>query len=184
MHAYELLEKTRRKGGIIKSGPEFVCPYWEPESRSCLLIEEGIYLPVCAHIATYCQTSQYALCGQYELLAAADRLRASNGLLASNRRRSVRIPTHHVFRFSEITDNDQLPSIREDDAWTVDFSAHGIRFATRQLLPPETALRFEVIKDSTDSLAGIGRVVWSKPIESSFLFHSGIAFTGHHPAVP
>ena len=182
MHAYELLEKIRQKSSKTKPAPEHACPYLEPDSRFCQLVEEGIFLPVDAHITTYCLTSQYALCSQYELLAVRDHWNEPNGRPLSNRRRSARVPSHHLFRFSEITGSDQPPSIREDDALTVDLSAHGIRFTTRQLLPPETALRFEVVKGGKKSMAGTGRVVWSKPIENSFLFHSAIAFARRHAA--
>ena len=164
--------------------PEFSCPYWEQDSHLCLLVEEGIFLPIEAHISTYCLTSLYALCNQYEVLVSHDQWSEQSGYFTNNRRRSVRIPSQHLFRYTEITGSDHPPSIREDDAWTVDLSAHGIRFSTRRLLPPKTMLRFEMVKGDKESIAGIGRVVWSKPIESSQLFHSAIVFSGHHTIPP
>ena len=182
MCAYEFLEKSQQERRKTWSAPECVCPYLEPDTRFCQLVEEGIFLPVDTHIITYCLTNQHAVCSQYELLASRDHWSEPNGRSLNNRRRSTRIPSQHLFRFSEITGSDQRPSIREDDAWTVDLSAHGIRFTTRQQLPPETTLQFEVIKNfGKKSVAGTGRVIWSKPIESSPLFHSAIAFTKHQP---
>ena len=174
MHSHNLLERNKQQGGKLKIAPDFICPHWEPETRACLLISDGIFLPVDTQIRTYCLTSQYMLCNEYGQMAAQDR---RNERAASDNRRSTRIPCYHVFRFSEITGSDQIPSIREDDAWTVDLSAHGIRFATRQMIPPATVLQFEMDKGSgKESISGSGRVIWSKPIESSPLFHSAIAF--------
>jgi len=185
MCAYELRKKIQQKGKKTRFASEAICPYLEPDTRFCQLVEEGIFLPVNVHVNTYCLTNQYALCNQYELLATRDHWSEPNGRPVSNRRRSARVPSQYLFRFSEITGSDQFPSIREDDAWTVDLSAHGLSFTTRQLLPLETALQFEIIKNSgKKSMAGTGRVVWSKPIESSPLFHSAIAFTKHHAATP
>jgi len=162
--------------------PDFVCPHWEQESRSCRQVDDGIFLPVDSHSSIYCLTRQYTLCSQYGQPAGQSEQAEQ---LADNRRHSVRTPCHYLFRFAEITGSHQIPLIREDDAWTVDVSAHGIRFATRQMIPPETALQFEVVKGAgKEPISGAGRVVWSRPVESSRLFHSGIVFTGqlHAPA--
>ncbi|MCL2789126.1 MAG: PilZ domain-containing protein [Desulfobulbus sp.] len=176
MQSYNLLEKNTQKDGKANTGPDSVCSYWEPETRSCLLVRDGIFLPVGTQISTYCLTSQYTICHQFEQLAIRDS--RDKQADADNRRRSIRIPCHHVFRFSEMTGSDQLPSIREDDAWTVDLSAHGVCFATRQMIPLETVLQFEVCRGSgKESILGTGQVIWSKPIENSPLFHSAIAFT-------
>lgn len=157
-----------------------VCPHWDAANRACLLVREGLFLPVAEHVAAYCLSGQYPLCVHYELLAGQDEYAEKNDVPPVNRRRSLRIPSRHLFRFSEITGSDQLPVIREDDAWTIDLSDHGIRFATRQQLALDTAVRFVVETGGTASLLrGSGRVVWSEPLENSPLFHAGIAFLDH-----
>jgi hypothetical protein len=173
--------RNKQKDGAANMAPDFVCPHWEQESCSCLQVCDGIFLPVDSHRSVYCLTSQYTLCGQYGQSAGQNE---QTGQPASNRRRSARVPCHYIFRFAELTGSHQVPSIREDDAWTVDVSTHGIRFATRQMLPPETALQFEVVKGpGKKPVSGAGRVIWSKAVESSHLFHAGIVFTEHPHAL-
>lgn len=184
MHDNDLPDKHGQKAGKPKLAGHCVCPYWEPESRSCLLlVRDGIFLPVETHVTTYCLTNQYALCNHYERLTVQDWQAERTGQPPGNRRRSLRIPSRHLFRFSEIAGTDQAAPIREDDAWTVDLSDHGIRFTTRQSLVPETMLRFEMVRDAArPPLRGTGRVVWSTPVADSPLFHAAIAFAEHSGA--
>jgi len=132
------------------------------------------------HIATFCLDSHHTLCVHFERLAGRGQQEEATVPPPVNRRRSIRIPDRRLFRFSEITGSDQIPGIREDDAWTIDLSDHGIRFATRQLLTPQTDVRFVVETGGTSGLLeGIGRVVWAEPLENTALFHAGIAFVEH-----
>jgi hypothetical protein len=174
------IKDKQKKGERANKILELTCPYWEPEFRSCRLVKDGIFLPINAQISNYCLTGQHALCDQYRQLTTQDKRSEQAGRPLSNRRKTMRIPCCHIFRFAEITDSDQIdsPSSRENNAWTVDCSVHGIRCVTRQMIPPETALQFEVIKDTGEgSMPGFGRVVWSEPLADSILFHSGILFT-------
>lgn len=156
-----------------------ICPHWSPPSRSCLLVKDGLFLPVNQHVATYCLTSHYPSCFQYQKLAGAANEVGPNQTGRLNRRRSIRIPSRHLFHFSEITGNNQIPGLREDDAWTIDCSDHGIRFASRHPLSLESAIRFFLEEDNaTANLAGTGRVIWCYSIENTPLFHTGIVFTG------
>lgn len=112
------------------------------------------------------------------MLAGSDAHVGAQENQAINRRRSVRIPSRNNFRFSEITGADQLPGQRDDDAWTIDLSSNGIRFATRRPLTPDTLIHFSMDADAAVAqLEGSGRVVWSEPIENTPLFHAGITFT-------
>ncbi len=155
-----------------------ICPHWSPHSRACLLVKEGIFMPVEQHVAAYCLSSYYRSCRHYLLLAEAEKTVDQKQGAPSNRRRSIRIPSRHLFRFSEITGHDQIPGIREDDAWTIDLSDHGIRFASRQPLPLDTDICFALdADDRADQIEGKGRVVWCEPLENTALFHAGIVFT-------
>ena len=154
------------------------CPHWCRSSRSCLLVKEGLFLPIVQHVASYCLSSHYPSCLHYQLLAGADGETGRDRSEPSNRRRSIRVPSTHTFRFSEITGHDQIPGLRENDAWTIDLSDHGIRFASRQMLTADTAIRFFLeADDSTSPVEGTGRVVWCEPLENTPLFHAGITFT-------
>ncbi|MBV5318842.1 MAG: hypothetical protein JZU50_13675, partial [Desulfobulbaceae bacterium] len=119
-----------------------ICPHYCPYSRSCQLVKEGLFLPIDQHVASYCLSSHYPSCLHYQLLAGDEGETAQQQSEPDNRRRSIRVPSNHNFRFSEITGHDQFPGLRENDAWTVDLSDHGIRFASRQLLTVDTTIRF------------------------------------------
>lgn len=159
------------------------CPHWCQACRSCQLVKEGLFLPIDQHVASYCLSSHYPSCVHYQLLAGVDGETGRDRCEPSNRRRSIRVPSTHAFRFSEITGHDQLPGLREDDAWTIDLSDHGIRFASRQMLTTDTAIRFLLESDdATTPVEGIGRVIWCEPLENTPLFHAGITFT-HPPQI-
>ena len=118
------------------------------------------------------------MCSYYQLLAGAEDKAGQDQAAAINRRRSIRIPSRHFFRFSEITGHDSLPGLREDDAWTIDLSDHGIRFASRLPLTLDTDIRFLLeTEDTAAKVEGTGKVVWCEPLENTVLFHAGIVFT-------
>ena len=176
MHSDDLVPKTTARPETPKRAKRCACPHWLPEGRNCGLITEGLFLPLEQHITAYCRSCHYPACLHYQLLAGKSSAEPAHETTPLNRRRSIRIPHRHLFRFSEITGSDQNGGFREDDAWTVDLSDHGIRFATRQLLPLGATLRFQVdtgVPGGTRQ--GIGRVTWSQPLEKSPLFHAGIA---------
>lgn len=173
-------KKTCAEQGILipsETKPPCVCPHWDSVHRACLLDKEGIFLPTEQHVASYCLSCYYAICSHYERFACTDSTGASQQQMPTNRRRSLRTLQHHIFRFSEVTGNDQIPGVPEGDGWTIDRSEHGIRFVGLYLLTPETTIRFSLEAENTgDATEGTGRVIWSEPLEKSSLFHSGIAF--------
>lgn len=154
------------------------CPHWSPHSRACLLVKEGLFMPVEQHVAVYCITSFHISCRHYQLLDEAEILTGQEQEAPANRRRSIRIPSRHLFRFSEITGHDQIPGFREDNAWTIDLSDHGIRFTSWQPLTLNTDIRFALeADDRAVQIEGTGRVVWCEPLENTALFHAGIVFS-------
>lgn len=159
------------------------CPHWCRSCRSCLLVKEGLFLPINQHVISYCLARHYSSCLHYQLLAGEAEPADHKQLKPDNRRRSIRVPSTHTFRFSEITGHDHIPGLRENDAWTIDLSDHGIRFASRQMLTADTAIRFLLeADDSTSPVEGTGRVIWCEPLENTPLFHAGITFT-HPPQI-
>ena len=149
-----------------------------PSRRACLLVKEGLFIPIDQHVAIYCLSSHYLSCRHYQLLANAEDEAGQDQIAPINRRRSIRTPSRHAFRFSEITDHDNLPGLREDDAWTVDLSDHGIRFASRQVLIRDTDINFFMEADNTAAkVEGTGKVIWCEPLENTPMFHAGIVFT-------
>ncbi|WP_205243907.1 PilZ domain-containing protein [Desulfobulbus alkaliphilus] len=172
---------TPDKGGDairVQCGqPLCACPHWDPQKRACLLVREGLYLPVEQHVTTFCLTSCFATCHHYLRLletGADTNGRHSSGL---KRRRYIRIPSRHVFRFSEISPNDEVPGRSQNDAWTVDLGAGGLRFVCRMPLALQTTIRFCLEGDAAiASLTGTGRVAWCEPLENTALFHTGLAF--------
>jgi hypothetical protein len=160
-----------------------VCPHWDPGNRSCLLVRDGLYLPIEQHVIAYCLSDQYASCSHYGMLSGEEKEVRNDHESSLNRRRSIRIPHQHPFRFSEIIENDQHPGVREDDAWTIDISEHGVRFATRQRLTTNTMLNFCLeVGETAAKIEGTGRIIWSVPLANTPLFHVGIAFTEQLPS--
>ena len=95
-----------------------------------------------------------------------------------NRRRSVRIPQFHLFRFSELHPNKRGSDNQAEETWTIDVSEHGMRFASYRYLPPNTRIQYTVEGESRGNLSrGQGKVIWSEPLENTQLFHAGIAFS-------
>lgn len=156
------------------------CPHWNRRGGNCALIQDGLFLPVEQHVHAYCLSGLYAACSYFQQLAEGADSGAGRTMPPVNRRRSIRVPDRYLFRFSEIDDSDQISGFREDDAWTVDLSDHGIRFACHQFLPPGTKLKYYLgTGTDTDRVDGLGRVVWSEPLANTPLFHIGIAFDNH-----
>ena len=149
-----------------------------PPIAFCLLVTDGLLVPVEQHVTSFCLSSHYPTCSHFQLLSGTGDEAQQFDTPSLNRRRSIRIPSHHVFRFSEITGSNHNPGVKQDDAWTVDLSEHGIRFVTRQLLTTETSLRFQVeVEETATQIEGSGWVIWSIPLANAPLFHAGIAFS-------
>jgi hypothetical protein len=190
MHSNEISHKNEQTFRQKHRPTKHACPHWDSSNRSCLLIKDGIFLPLEQHVAIFCLSAHFAACPQYRLPADTRFGTCEAGRMLDNRRRSIRIPSRHIFRFSEMTGSDLLPGIQEEDAWTIDLSDHGIRFATRQLLPPETVIHFTVQTNGrATKIEGSGRIIWSEPLVKTSQFHAAIAFTDQiisslSPAVP
>lgn len=153
------------------------CPHWDRRGSNCALVKDGLFLPVEQHVHAYCLSGLHAACSYYQELAGGANSVEGQSVPPVNRRRSIRIPDHHLFRFSEINSSDRISGFREDDAWTVDLSDHGIRFAAHHYLPPGTRLEYHLgTGTDTGRVDGLGRVVWSEPLANTPLFHIGIAF--------
>ena len=144
------------------------CPHWNASGRLCLLGTDGLYLPVHEHIVAFCESSGHQRCARFR--AHADRVTR-----AVNRRRSVRLPERHLFRFSEISPTGPASAATADEAWTLDLSDHGLRVATTCQLRPETAIHFEVTGNGNPGRAGTGRVVWCQPLANTAFFEIGVA---------
>jgi hypothetical protein len=155
-----------------------LCPHWFPTNGTCQSVDSGIFLPEYHHVANYCLTGNFSSCRHFQGLApakGADTELAHN----NNRRRSDRIHRYRSFRFSEIIGSDARLGRCQDDAWTVDLSAVGIRFTCRQLLDLKTTIRFQLEGDNVSPpLTGTGQVVWCRPLAGTGLFQTGLAFSG------
>jgi len=173
-----------QKTGLLQ---KCICPYWETDSWACMLVNDGLYIPVKSHVAAYCNSRRHPSCYYYELFAGAENSLPQEPTLSINRRRSLRVPLHYSFSFFEITENHHVRQWREHEALTIDLSEHGLSCAGLEMIPPLTPIHFLIEADETDEqFAGVGRVIWSKPIGNKTFFHSGIAFNSlnHDTATP
>jgi hypothetical protein len=152
------------------------CPHWVATANLCRRVQDGLFVPVRQHIAFYCRGGGYPVCPHYQPSPVEAGSEAQAALESTNRRRSLRIPSQYLFRFSEIPRNGSPPTHQHAEAWTVDLSDHGLRVASSCWLPPETALRFQVEgSGSVGPRAGLGRVVWCERLGSTGFFHAGLA---------
>jgi len=154
------------------------CPHWAAVSKTCMLVKEGLFLPVLEHIAAYCTSQHYPSCQYYQRLASEQHEPMTDDRCPINRRRSVRVPQYHLFRFSELHPHTRTPQNRLEETWTIDVSEHGLRFASYHHLQPDTLISFSIEgSNGDDTSRGEARVIWSEPLENTPLFHAGIAFS-------
>ena len=159
------------------AAPDVICPHWSSVSRSCLLSKGGLFLPISAHINTYCLTVHHACCSQFIGSIAAGNEQGFDPGNADNRRRYVRIPGRFSFRLSESHCHDLLEALMDDSASTIDLSPGGIRFESYRSLPVDTFVTFSLNSSfSEQPLSGTGQVKWCASLENAPLFHAGIAF--------
>lgn len=178
---FGMATSTDEKKNLSGSGPRKdggcdSCPHWSPTTQSCLVVQDGLFLPTTEHIITYCETPYYSSCSYYQqYLQQRHYEEVSNGTW-QNRRLHPRVPFRQGFRFSEKKENGTWADIRDDTACTIDLSSGGIRFETRENIQVNTEISF-VLDDEGSLVRGFGRIVWAKPIEKSPLFHCGFVFT-------
>ena len=154
------------------------CPYWSSFDRSCMLVKNGLFLPLYQHVTSYCLNVRHPLCSHYQSLACAGENHDKDWEHRLERRQFIRTPCRQAFRFSEITADKMMPSLEHENTWTIDISEGGLGFVSRQLLPRETIIRFSLEgDDSIPPRKGKGRIAWTKPFEIRPLFYIGMAFT-------
>lgn len=179
--AYQITQSSQAMRPLNKE----ICSHWDSVSLSCRQIKDGLFLPIEQHVITYCQSNHYPLCPHYQLLSADQSEVRKDAVPLCDRRRSNRLPCHHIVHFSEISNCNPRMNRRSDDAWTIDLSEHGIRLATRQLLPKDSTLSFILIAGETmTSIEGTGRVIWAEHFKNTTLFHAGIDFTSTLSSLP
>jgi len=157
------------------SSKECYCLYWAPFTCSCLLITNGLLLPLKEYILLYCHTNRFFLCPHYQQLANAEELTETEPKKPMNHRRSIRFPGYHDFYFSKLIGKHLLKT-REENTWTFDISDYGVRFASDQSLTRDAAIHFLVKDDEiATTVEGVGRVVWCDPLKHTPLFQVGVA---------
>ncbi len=155
---------------------EQICPHWSTMSKSCLLQQEGLFIPVSEHVKIYCQNSNYLSCQQ--LLGRARTMgspRREEG--KENRRRHKRTLKRYYLRLSEYNPSALAEVPIDDCACTVDMSPGGIRLESSHSLVLDSLVSFYLDKKFSEvGLRGIGKVRWCKSLENTPLFHAGIDF--------
>ena len=163
------------------------CPHFLKEMQSCGLPSEGIYLPLRAHIVSYCMTPMYRNCPTYlkycpggispgaisdekqnRTPAASDTGVEDDEIDCDGRRRHARIPEkRHVL----LRSCDPLGTTVGDffeRAMTVDFSQGGMRVIINREIPPETPLLFDFDNDfMVPRLQGVAQLCWCRPLSDN-----------------
>ena len=144
-----------------------ICPHWSVSGRHCLLARDGLFLPVARHIRDFCESEGHVRCARF-------RAYTRKSARATNRRRSARLAERHLFHFSEIYQTDLPTAHPGDEAWTLDLSDHGLRFATTCQLQPDMAIHFQLEGNGSPGREGTGRVVWCQPLADTAFFEAGV----------
>ncbi len=159
-----------------KNEIEQVCSHWSPISKSCLLHQGGLFIPVDEHIKIYCQNSNYLTC-QHFSEQAKPRASSTWEEKEENRRRFKRIQKRYYLRLSEYKPSAIAEVPIDECACTVDLSAGGIRLESCHCLALDSLISFYLDKEFSGSgLRGIGKVRWCKTLENTPLFHVGLDF--------
>lgn len=164
---------------MTNSTPKIVsqgnCLYWAPFTYSCLLVKDGLFVPLKSHVFMYCHSSRFSLCPHYQQLVDTKKPTEIKQQEPINHRRSVRFLGYNNFYFSKLIGR-HLFKTKEENTWTFDVSDHGVRFASTQQLTHGTTLHFFIEDDEVAAtVEGVGRVVWCDPLKRTSLFQVGVA---------
>ena len=168
------------------------CPHFLKEMQSCGLLSEGIYLPLRAHVVSYCLTPMYRNCPTY-LKYCPDEIPGEKKNRLFNRPDSgvkeEEIDSDGRRRYSRITEKrhvllrscDPLGTTVGDffeRAMTVDFSQGGMRVIINREIPPETPLLFDFDNDfMVPRLQGVAQLAWYRPLsDNADSIEAGLVF--------
>ncbi|WP_319550164.1 hypothetical protein [Desulfogranum marinum] len=66
------MQKVKAKQPVISPdgescpGEAISCQYWTVTTKSCSVVQDGLYLPSPEHLATYCTSRFFASCSLYQ----------------------------------------------------------------------------------------------------------------------
>ena len=165
-----------KKSSPEKQETEQQCIFWESHEKTCLSTVGGLFLPVAEHISSYCLTSHHIACSHYP--GNAQHVGSLFESELENRRHHSRVVGRYPFKIIELVEGEEVARPFNANACTVDYSVGGIRFESHQALPVNALVRFSLNGYySNKILGGSGLVKWCRPLETSPVFHAGIAFT-------
>ena len=148
-----------------------ICPSWSFSTRSCLVSQDFLYLPVEEHVAIYCEGGGYASCPQS--INCQTTVPVSKQEFVE-RRRVKRTIVRMVTRIMEGVGIGQNKVVT-GAAVTVDISIFGLCLEVCQALVEGSEVLFSVDSAvSTTPVHAAGTVQWCRVIDNSSLFHAGI----------
>ena len=155
------------------------CPYWQESSLECKVTKGGLYLPMPAHVETFCRNENFIQCHQYVRGGARPGFSLADDQMS--RRRHHRMPARLALRLLDPEASDQEAVLCED-ARAVDLSLGGLRLESGMNFPVNRKLRLVFGDDfAVPSWVGEGEVRWSREASSEIpCFYAGIAFTDSH----
>jgi len=154
------------------------CHYWCPQSSSCLLVSDGIFIPLPHHVAEYCHSVKFRTCPHYRQLVSDSGISDNDRGNVVNQRRAKRIAKYLDFQFSKIRQGNLLPSTQYETAWTTDINGYGVSFVSKKYVSPDTRLRFLIEENAVIPVTdGFGKVVWCKSLPDTSYFQTGLEFS-------
>ncbi|MBM9614161.1 PilZ domain-containing protein [Desulfobulbus rhabdoformis] len=135
-------------------------------------------MPTKAHLIAYCTSPHFSSCDHFQRLAPQPEPPPLDTPV-TNRRRSIRVPQHSIFRFSVIGGQEHPAIKRQEESYTLDISRQGLCFTSRRRITPDTVVLFSVEEENEFGLGkGQGRVVWSRGLGNTGLFGCGVEILG------
>ncbi len=156
------------------------CNYLSENQLECLVTKGGLYIPMPEHIELFCKGDNYVQCHQYIMGCEECRESAKKfgHILDESRRRYRRVREHLSLQLSNCNESGEILDVLDQEAFTVDLSLGGFRFETHHEIPAKKRIAFSFGKDfSSPSWLGFGEVRWTKPLDYTDTFQSGLTFT-------
>jgi len=165
-----------------ESNNDKCCPFWDSyATRTCLLVESGLFIPTREHILHFCENESYITCYHYigkssPQVKPEDR-RESRSL--QNRRQYTRIPTRQklsVARYSLAKEENE--DIIDHQALALDLSLGGMRIETDAPIYVNQIISFCFDEEfHPPGYKGKGEIRWIDPDKSEATSGSaGLAF--------
>jgi len=153
------------------------CPHHGSPVGRCVLSRGGLYVPIVEHARQFCRSDRYVSCS---IFLADGKMFEALGLshdgAPAGRRQHKRFPDRISMILALMNARNEADSLLDDNAFTLDLSAGGMRLASHRALDVDSLVSFRFGREFRQALQGIGQVRWCTSPDDSPLYHAGMKF--------